>query len=633
MKMNFLEDLINKKVNNRGDFNKLKNKISYDKVTTHKHSLFYSKLKFILPALGIILIFAIILIIINQDTSIIPPIPSHTLDGKCSLSLDLKTGDELMKNYYEEGQKIELPIVERKGYYFVGWRDINSNKLYAHNNGEIESIVITNDTLLEADWMKLIYDFNGITYKIIVDDKSKYDPFDENYLYEDKTLKQSHQRLVEKEFNLKVSYIEWEDSINEIEIINQIKRSYIDKSYINNNVFAAVVPNKFVSHLAIYQYIIELENTNNNEGILSDLDINQKELNNILAGINSKVYGYSNSTIYGEQYIYYNKSKIKEIGLEDPLLMWMKGKWTQQNFDLWLQTAQSKLSKDEYVLDINYSDYVMGIAAASGINITYPPRNTVKLTSKEIINIYKQMRSYYKNGLWNEKKDKEDVSKAFIESKTLLHSGYLYYLNDERYFGNNIDFEIGVVPYPISDSNNIVMTEPFEITLVNDSDIVYENPIKVDGEELKTEDGKKIYGINVAKSTYKNRSLEGSTYDNDSCVVIFNFEYEDFSKKDILHVIKRLSEINSDEEENKKFINYLKNNNLSDLNIDVILSTQNKESIGVEILKNLDFNLTLKSSSSSITDLYTMSYLLVTTEDSIASVLRSLENAYQNLIK
>ena len=72
---------------------------------------------------------------------------------------------------------------------------------------------------------------------------------------------------------------------------------------------------------------------------------------------------------------------------------------------------------------------------------------------------------------------------------------------------------------------------------------------------------------------------------------------------------------------------------LSDLNINVILSTQNKECVEVEILRNLDFNINLKSSNSSMTSLYNVSYLLVTTDESIAVILRNLQNGYQKVVK
>jgi len=471
-----------------------------------------------------------------------------------------------------------------------------------------------------------------MTYQILVDDKSKYDPFDANYIYSDKTLKQAHQKLVETEFNIKIEYVEYEKYDSDIDLVNQIKLGFLDLRYKKNNLFAAVVPNKVATNLGINNYAVELYDASADYGIFKDLEVNQNEYNNILTSINSKVYGYSNSYVYGEQYIYYNKTKVTELGLEDPLVMWMKGTWTQQNFELWVESAQEKLTTGEYVIDINYDDYMMGISAASGTPLTFPPQTTVNFTSKEVINVYKNMRTYYKNGWWANKETEQNVSDKFKNSETILHSGYLYYLNNDKYFSSDIEFEIGIIPYPVQSSDNIIMTEPFEINLINNSKVIYDTPIQVNEETLKTDDGKPIYGVNVANSSYKNRSLEGSIYNNNSSVVIFNFEYKDYSAKEIFHVIKRLSEIENNEVENEEFINYLKENKLSDLNIDVILSTQNKECVEIEILRNLDFNLNLKSSNSSMTSLYNVSYSLVTTDETIAVILRNLQNGYKNLI-
>ena len=105
----------------------------------------------------------------------------------------------------------------------------------------------------------------------------------------------------------------------------------------------------------------------------------------------------------------------------------------------------------------------------------------------------------------------------------MIHSGYLYYLNNDKYFGTNIDFEIGVIPYPIKDESDIVMTSPFKINLATAIEKEYNKPIEINNQILKNDNGESIYGVNVYNSTYKNRYLEGSVYDFNSSVALLNF--------------------------------------------------------------------------------------------------------------
>ena len=604
MKKKFLESFINSQINYNGDFNKIKKRLIYNYEKKNRKMLFGRKLKLCLYLSGVLILMFFIIIHFPKD------VLANVLNYY-SVSFDDKMGEKIRQNYYQKGEIVNLPILSRDGYYFVGWKDISNDILYSSDETEIISIIVNNNIKLEAEWIKLIHDFNGINYKIIVDDKSKYDPFDNSYVKDDKVLRQNHQKLVENEFNIKIIYVEYDPFKDEMDLIEQIRMHIVDLQYYKTNVFAAVLPSKTLSYLGAYQYVADL----NEDDEISD-----------------KVYGYKNTSNFGEQYMFYNKTKLTELGIEDPLIMWMKGKWTQSNFKAWVETASGKLLNEEYVLDFNYSDYILGTAAASGISITNPIRSTVNLASRDVINIYTDIKYYYNNGLWNNRESDELVSSKFKEGKTLIHSGYLYYLNNDKYFDTNIDFEIGVIPYPIKDESDIVMTSPFKINLATAMEKEYNKPIEINNQILKNDSGESIYGVNVSKSAYKNRYLEGSVYDFNSSVALLNFNYEDFTKKDIFKVILALSHFQKNISETDEFIEYLKANKLSELNIDVILSTQVKEVIEEEILPQLDVTLKVRNTTTSLNNLSSISHYVVTNDQSVSSMLRDLQYAYKKLM-
>ena len=76
--------------------------------------------------------------------------------------------------------------------------------------------------------------------------------------------------------------------------------------------------------------------------------------------IRNEVYGYEIESSYGDNYLYYNATKVENLGLEDPCELWFKGQWTYENFDNWVTNAASKLDEGENVLDLMYATFVLG---------------------------------------------------------------------------------------------------------------------------------------------------------------------------------------------------------------------------------------------------------------------------------
>ena len=319
MKKKFLESFINSQINYNGDFNKIKKRLIYNYEKKNRKMLFGRKLKLCLYLSGVLILMFFTIIHFPKD------VLANVLNYY-SVSFDDKMGEKIQQNYYQKGEIVNLPILNRDGYYFAGWKDISNDIFYSSDETEIISIIVNNNVVLEAEWIKLIHDFNGINYKIIVDDKSKYDPFDNSYVKDDKVLRQNHQKLVENEFNIKIIYVEYDPFKDEMDLIKQIAMHTVDLKYYKTNVFAAVLPSKTLSYLGAYLYVADL----NEDDEISD-----------------KVYGYKNTSNFGEQYMFYNKTKLTELGIEDPLIMWMKGKWTQSNFKAWVEAASEKLLNEE----------------------------------------------------------------------------------------------------------------------------------------------------------------------------------------------------------------------------------------------------------------------------------------------
>ena len=409
----------------------------------------------------------------ESDPSYIPPHVHEYVDGKCSCG-------ETDPNYVP-------PHVHKYVNYMCECGLIDPN--YSSEN-KLNSIG---------------FDGNGMSYGIMVKDKSGVDPFDSNYKGVNKALEQAHQKAIETAYNIKINYVEYaEDVASGVDHVKFILKGYIESSLKKNNIFVISTSSDYIASLVKAQCLAELYDCYTEEGLFVDYGYEQNYLISNASLYRHRVYGYNTNNVYPDAYLCYNATKVKELGLEDPSEMWFKGNWNWDSFDSWVRTSSELLNDGEYVIDSGYSDFLIGASPARGICLANYTRGNIQLTRSTPCSIVDTMKDYYQNGYWNTNRDLSEVSNVFIEGNALLHNGSTNILKQLKY-NSEVEFEIGIVPYPLNNDETVtIYTEPYTYLDSNGNSISVSEPLKNRyNEVIKTSDGKEVYGIDLSETSFQ----------------------------------------------------------------------------------------------------------------------------------
>lgn len=246
---------------------------------------------------------------------------------KKTYKITVSVGEE---NYSYEvlvGESFEKPDDPKLfGYEFIGWYVEDTE--YDFNNK------VKNDITIVAKFKKLDYapkwelnknnyNGNGETIKIYYENKYSIDfvnPFSEYYKYSDKETRQKHISEIEKAYNIKIEY-ETYSSVFSDNVINDIQSSNVP-----------TVLNISSDYLSYYESLLNFYKFN--DSVYE---------NNSNIQILTNGYGYTNTS--NNFFMYYNKTLLEKLELEDPASLWLEGKWTYNDFELYIENLNNKLNK------------------------------------------------------------------------------------------------------------------------------------------------------------------------------------------------------------------------------------------------------------------------------------------------
>ena len=354
-------------------------------------------------------------------------------------------------------------------------------------------------------------------YEIKVLPVTEYDPFDPGYTGSQKDIKQQQQTKVQAAYDIIVKYTAWEDSAPwGPERVKHINKKYME-GY--GDVYVVTIASQWIPTLVKGGSIAELYNMTTETGIFTELSYDEKEQteegyiqNNTInqaTSVKGRVYGYSLGNARPDYFMYYNVDKVKNLNLEDPAELWMKGEWTMSKFSNWVKDAQTKLSKGEYVLDMGFAESIIGLTASTGNQMSnvQPPR--IFLTNNQVTDRISFLQEAYASGLYYGR-GVQDVSPGFQAGSTILHHGDLWFLKESTRFNPLVmTFKIGVVPYPTADGQGG--------TPITTKDV--SKAIKLDGDKYLTDaNGDYIETVDMSESTFQ------IPFTGTSCYAVLNIE-------------------------------------------------------------------------------------------------------------
>lgn len=527
-----------------------------------------------------------------------------------TITLDLDGGSfgscELMTSFdVEEGTILSLTTPYKNGYNFLGWATTDGT-LYTSSpvTSNLNLIALWEKGVYQATWLPNQQTNNwqgmGMEVVILVEKPSEVDPFDENYPFTDKDLKQKQQRLVEAAYGIIIKYEAYPDKAawgpNRY---NYIKQEYALGEFQNNNRYIINISSSWIPTLVKAGCLAELGTLSGSgiveSGILTEIGYSQKEegsgefvdgvynidsTKNQILSRNNKVYGYTSKNLRPDYFMYYNADLIANAGMSDPAELWLKGEWTWSSFEEYCDKLQAALASTYgtgyYSLTNGFAEFVIGSVAAEGAYIIdSTPR--LALTSQAVISKFIQIQTLYASGTYNPSRGIEDVSLAFTTGNAAITNGSLWYLDNENRFPNDLNFEIGVVPYPTADGEG-----GKTITTENLSEAI----LGYDDEPIETEagSGKYIAGVDMSESTFRVPVTEISCYsildieDGTNGInnkILFAILY-DLTVNIVEGQSSMASEYQIDKDNDNDYRNWLETKFDHELYVEVIMSVQNQ---------------------------------------------------------
>lgn len=547
---------------------------------------------------------------------------------------------------YTKGVATALPTNPTKdGEKFDGWF---ANAEFTGSAVKFIGEDETGDKKFYAKWKKDASDlapkgeintinFNGKGMKIGIKvlPASSYDPFNAGYTGEHKELKQAYQRMVEKAYNVLINYSEWGDSAAwGPERVKYIKDSYSDGSFKQDDVYVVDIASQWISTLVAQKTLAPLFDMSNDTGYFADAEYEQDSTKNAAFSVNKKVYGYSLGTARADYFLYYNATKVNQLGLEDPAELWLSGEWNWSKFESWTQTGQTNLTTGQ-VIDAGAAEFLIGAVASSGNQMVDSLSGTVMMVKSSVTTVFDKMQTLYSGGYWNKGHGTNDVTGDFLQGKTIMATGDLWFLKEAtRFDPQQITFEIGVVPYPVSDSDGITAyTEPYTYSDSEGNEIEVNEPLKTrDGEVLKNSTGDEVYGVNLESSSFQ------LPYTGSSCYAILNFENGNngINSEIVFNIVNDLFGKEPDDpnqqilSDDNAYRSYLEGKLDNAIDIEVIMSTQNSSYFElIEIL-----SMTVGNGSHFGPDAFwPLASSILSTNVNAATKLREVETKYKNALK
>lgn len=186
--------------------------------------------------------------------------------------------------------------------------------------------------------------------------------------------------------------------------------------------------------------------------------INQKIIDAGTMGENS--YGFSTGELTVASGLYFNVDLLNELGIPNPAELYYNegvdvgAKWRWSDFKAWAMAAQAQLNtkgEDYYALGGALAYYGENMVPLNGGSYLDLRTGTVHFADEPAMQTYDFIRELFVENLFEPNRSYDQGSAEWQAGKVLMHPGDLWFVKAPNRWGN-LGFELGFVPYPMSDT-------------------------------------------------------------------------------------------------------------------------------------------------------------------------------------
>jgi maltose-binding protein MalE len=165
-------------------------------------------------------------------------------------------------------------------------------------------------------------------------------------------------------------------------------------------------------------------------------------------------YAFGSEKLTVDVGLYYNADLVANLGVENPTELYLDGEWTWDKFESWstqVQTALSTQGDDLYALGGSLNTYAESLVPLNGGSLINTTTGRVAFNQNPALETYTFLNDLWNQGLFEPDGQYDAGSPLWQTGKVAMHPGSLWFVKADNRWGG-LAFELGYVPYPISDS-------------------------------------------------------------------------------------------------------------------------------------------------------------------------------------
>ncbi len=163
-------------------------------------------------------------------------------------------------------------------------------------------------------------------------------------------------------------------------------------------------------------------------------------------------YGFSPGGLGMSSGYYYNADLVAKIGLPNPTQMYLDGEWSWSTFKAWALQAKTALAADEAVLGGYPGILSENLLPLNGADFLDEDRGRILFHSDAAMETYAFVKELYDAQLFEASPAYDAGSVEWKTGKVIFHPGEFWFVNADNRWKGNLNFELGFVPYPMSDA-------------------------------------------------------------------------------------------------------------------------------------------------------------------------------------
>ncbi len=284
------------------------------------------------------------------------------------------------------------------------------------------------------------------TIRIMAGDLREVDPFHPNFSGSNQAERQALQRAAEAKHNVEIEFVPYPDN------------AAWGPARVNAMIEAAITGH----HLSDFYYHITTDWLRDlvQGGALAPID---KYIDDIGSKIhstqyeageyNGKHYTFNPGALTLADGLFFNVDLLNSLDIPNPADLYNQGNWTWNGFEQWVESANAKLkgtADDYYALGGVIYYYAMHMVPLNGGQFIDLVNERVAFTDQEALDTFGFIHNLHDKNYFEPSPVGDAGSDEWKNGKVLIHPGELWFVNADNRWGD-LDFELGYVPYPMSD--------------------------------------------------------------------------------------------------------------------------------------------------------------------------------------